>query len=131
MPNKDENIELRSEEVQELLTRIPSRLLRYGSMVILAIMVLVLFLSWLIKYPTVVTAPVSITTVQPPEKLIAKASGKIQAILTKDKSIVTLNTVLAILENSADYKVVFQLKNIVDKYTFENKFPIEKFYGTS
>lgn len=69
MPNKDENIELRSEEVQELLTRIPSRLLRYGSMVILAIMVLVLFLSWLIKYPTVVTAPVSITTVQPPEKV--------------------------------------------------------------
>ena len=131
MPNKNENIELRSEEVQELLTRIPSRLLRYGSMVILAILVLVLFLSWLIKYPTVVTAPVSITTVQPPEKLIAKASGKIQAILTKDKSIVTPNTVLAILENSADYKVVFQLKNIVDKYTFENKFPFEKFYGTS
>ncbi|WP_396189214.1 HlyD family secretion protein [Flavobacterium sp.] len=131
MPNNIVNIELRSEEVQEILTRVPRKLLRYGSTVILVILVIVLFLSWLIKYPNLVTAPVSITTTQPPEKLIAKSSGKIQAIFVNDKSIVTPNTVLAVLENSADYKAVFQLKTILDVYNFDKEFPFQNFNGAS
>lgn len=132
MPNTIENIELRSEEVQEILTRIPSKLLRYGSVVIFVILLLVLFLSWFVKYPDVVTAPVSITTVQAPEKLIAKGSGKIQAIFIKDKTIVPPNTVLAVLENTADYKAVFKLKEVVEPFNLGvKKFPFEQFYGAS
>lgn len=132
MPNTSEKIELRSEEVQEILTRIPSKLLRYGSTVIFAILFLIIYLTWFIKFPDVVTAQVSITTHLPPEKLIAKSSGKIQAIFVKDKSLVKSNEVLAVLENSADYKMVFKLKNVVEHFNLDTKkFPFEQFYGAS
>lgn len=132
MPNTSEKIELRSEEVQEILTRIPSKLLRYGSTVIFAILFLIIYLTWFIKFPDVVTAQVSITTHLPPEKLIAKSSGKIQAIFVKDKSLVKSNEVLAVLENSADYKMVFKLKNVVEHFNLDTKkFPFEQFNGAS
>lgn len=127
-----QNIDLRSEEIQEILTRIPRKLLRYGSTVIFIMLLLVIFLTWFIKFPDVVTAPVSITTNLPPEKLIAKSSGKIQAIFVKDKSLVKSNEVLAVLENSADYKMVFKLKNVVEHFNLDTKkFPFEQFYGAS
>jgi hypothetical protein len=46
------------------------------------------FLSWLIKYPDIVAAPIVITTHIPPEKVLAKTTGKIEAILVQDKTIV-------------------------------------------
>lgn len=132
MPVNIENIELRSEEVQEILTRIPNKLIRYGSSVIFGILLIVFFISWLIKYPDVVPAPVSITTIQAPEKLLSKTSGKIQAILVQDKVVVQPNTPLAIIENTADYKAVFQLKNVVNNFQLgKEEFPFSKFYGAT
>ena len=88
---------------------------------------LLLFLSWLIKYPDIIRTEVIITTQIPPEKLVAKTSGKIQAILIDDKEIVYENTPLAVIENAADYKDVFLLKAITDTISLSNsKFPFEK-----
>ena len=68
-----------------------------------------------------------ITTNIPPEKLVAKVSGKIEAILVEDKMLVSKNTALAIIENSANYNDVFLLKSIVDTIKIDkNKFPFEK-----
>ena len=78
--NKNTTFELRSDEVQEILTRIPHWLIRWGSIVILGILLLLLFVSWLIKYPDVISSKIVITTAIPPQKLIAKTSGKIETI---------------------------------------------------
>jgi multidrug resistance efflux pump len=127
MANEKE-IELRSEEVQEILTRIPNWLIRFGSFVILMLLLIVFFVSWLVKYPDVITSPIIITTNIPPEKLIAKTSGKIETILIQDKQNVNQNTALAVIENSADYKDVFLLKSIVDTIDIEKHiFPFEQF----
>ncbi|MFK7061321.1 HlyD family secretion protein [Flavobacterium oreochromis] len=109
------DIELRSEEVQDILTKVPNWMIRWGSTVVFIILLAVFFCSWLIKYPDVVTAPITITTAIPPQKLIAKTSGKIEAILVKDKQNVTSNMPLAIIENSANYKDVFQLLDELNK----------------
>ncbi len=127
---KHKDIELRSEVVQEILTRIPSRLIRWGNMVILVTILLVLFLSYLVKYPDVISAPVVITTNNPPEKLIARTTGKIEKILVTDGQKVTENMPLAVVENSADFNHVFALKACVDSLNMEDVnfvFPFEKF----
>jgi multidrug resistance efflux pump len=111
---KNNNIELRSEEVQEILTRIPNWMIRWGTVVFSSIILLFFFLSWYIKYPDIVTASVVITTNIPPEKILAKTSGKIEAILVNDKGIVTENTALAIIQNSADYKEVLNLSKDIN-----------------
>jgi multidrug resistance efflux pump len=125
---KENEIELRSEEVQEILTRIPNWIIRFGSFVILMLLLVVFFVSWLVKYPDVITSPIVITTNIPPEKLIAKTSGKIETILIQDKQHVIQNSPLAVIENAANYKDVFLLKSIVDTIDIENQlFPFELF----
>ena len=126
MPNYNE-IELRSEEVQDILTKIPHWIIRWGSLVVLVILLLLFLVSWMVKYPDIITTEITITTQIPPEKLVAKTSGKIQAILIDDKKIVNENTPLAVIENAANYKDVFLLKAITDTISLSNsKFPFEK-----
>ena len=114
-----ENINLRSEEVQEILTRVPNWMIRWGSVVVLTILLMLFFVSWLIKFPDVISTQIIITTNIPPEKLVAKVSGKIKTILVVDKAIVATNEPLAIIENAANYKDVFKLSEAlvnVNKY---------------
>ncbi len=123
----EKEIELRSEEVQEILTRVPHWMIRWGSVLVLITVLSLFFVSWLVKYPDVITTQIVITTNTPPEKLVAKVSGKIETILVEDKAIVYKNTPLGVIENSANYKDVFLLKSIVDTIDIDkNKFPFEK-----
>ncbi|HFG0576230.1 hemolysin D [Flavobacterium psychrophilum] len=126
MPENTE-IELRSEEVQEILTRVPHWMIRWGSVVVLLILLSLFFVSWLVKYPDVITTQIVITTNVPPEKLVAKVPGKIEAILVIDKATILKNTPLAVIENSSNFKDVFLLKSIVDTIDIDkNKFPFDK-----
>lgn len=124
---EEQELELRSEEVQEILSQVPHWMIRWGNVVILFILGSLLYLSWLIKYPDLIKTQIVITTNIPPEKLVAKTSGKIEAIFIKDKGTVKKNTPLAVIENSADYNALFLLKSIVDTIDiYKNKFPFSK-----
>ena len=114
MPENKE-FELRSEEVHDILTKVPHWMIRWGTILIFGIIIMLFFTSWFLKYPDVVKTDIVITTNIPPEKLVAKTSGRIEAILVKDKSLITQKTHLAIIENAANYKDVLLLKSIVDK----------------
>ena len=125
LPTSD--FHLRSEEVQEILTRVPHWLIRWGNIVVLSIVLLMLGVSWMIKYPDMISAQISITTQVPPQKILAKTSGRIEAILVDDKANVVKETPLAIIENTASYNDVFLLKSCVDHFIIDkNEFPFEK-----
>ncbi|MBQ0734854.1 HlyD family secretion protein [Aquimarina celericrescens] len=129
MPNSLNNIDLRSEEVQEVLSQTPNWMIQWGSLLLLILILMVLFLSYLIKYPDVILSESSITTELPPEKVYSKIDEKIEVILVNDGDIVKKNTPLAILKNNANYKDVLFLKSIVDTISLNNKFfsfPSEK-----
>lgn len=126
--NRRTNIELRSEEVQEILTQVPHWMIRWGNIVIFIILSLLLILSWFVRYPDIVTTEITITTQTPPEKLIARTSGRIEKILVPDRTKIKKDTPLAVIENTANYEDVFLLKSITDslKVTPDFKFPFEK-----
>jgi multidrug resistance efflux pump len=127
MEEKDVSFELRSEEVQEILSRVPHWLIRWGSLVVLLIFGVMVLVSWFVKYPDVISAPIIITTTIPPQKLVSKSSGKIEAILVKDKALISKNTPLAVIENAANYKDVFLLKEILDTIRLEKStFPFSR-----
>lgn len=125
-----ENIdfELRSEEVQEILTRMPHWMIRWGNLVIFLLFVIVFFFSWYIKYPDVITSQIVITTNNPPQKLVSRISGKIEVILIKNKEYVRANIPLAVIENTANYKDVFRLSRALSQKenSFKN-FPFSAF----
>ncbi len=110
---QDITLELRSEEIQDVLSKTPIWMIRWGTIVIFAIIVILFYVSYIIRYPDVVSTEIVITTNIPPEKLVSKSSGRIEAILISDKATVKKNTTLAVIENSANYKDVFLLKKII------------------
>lgn len=130
MPKQD--IELRSEEVQEILTRVPHWMIRWGNVVILIILIMVFLLAWIVKYPDIVTTDITITTLTPPEKLIARSSGRLEKILVVNQQNIDKKTPLAVIENTANYEDVFYLKTITDTLKVNNaqfKFPFDKLRG--
>jgi len=124
-----EEIELRSEEVQEILTKVPHWMIRWGNVLFLFLILLLFALSWIIKYPDVVISEVILTTENPPQKEYAKVTGKIDTIFVSDSDNVSDQQPLAILENTANYKDVFFLKSIIDTIQIQKHsfyFPIDE-----
>lgn len=127
MDEIDENINIHSEEVRDVLSDPPKSILLFGNTLLLGFVLLLLLLSWLLKYPDIISSQITITTAIPPEKLVAKTSGRIEAIFVKDKQFVSKNKPLAIIENAANYNDIFLLKSIVDTIDIsKTKFPFEK-----
>ena len=128
MPENNE-IELRSEEVQEILTRVPHWMIRWGNIIVLIILLVMMMFSYFMKYPDILTTQVVITTQNPPEKLVARTTGKIAKILVEDRVEVEPKTPLAIIENTANYNDVFQLIACVDTISINKaqfNFPFDK-----
>ena len=114
MPINNQNIEIRSEEVQEILNKVPNWMIRYGNTLILILIIMLLFISWFIKYPDVISSQVMVTTSTPPEKIFAKSSGQFEVLLANEENDVKENEVLAVIENTASYKDVLFLKKLID-----------------
>ena len=109
-------IELRSEEVQEILSRPPHALVRYGITVICSVLVLLFIGSFFFSYPDVVSGDVTITTENPPVWLVAKSTGKIKELMCSDKQKVKQGDILAVIENSAstnDVQSVYKMLTTV------------------
>jgi multidrug efflux pump subunit AcrA (membrane-fusion protein) len=128
MPKNIDNIELRSEEVQEILSSVPSWMIRWGNLLILILIIMLLWISWFVKYPDIISAEAMITTQIPPQKVYAKTTGTLIAVLVTDNDLVNKNQPLAVIENTANYKDVYVLKSVIDSIKINNQsfnFPID------
>lgn len=124
-----DNLNLRSEEVQEILSNPPAWIVRWGITLIFMFTVIILVLSFIIKYPDFVTAKVIVTTEAPAEKIIAKKSGQLEGIFIKNRDTVVIKQRLAIIKNTADFNDVYYLKGLMDTIVFNAQdlsFPIKQ-----
>ncbi|MDB5029329.1 HlyD family efflux transporter periplasmic adaptor subunit [Mucilaginibacter sp.] len=102
MSSIDTKIEQRhTEEMQEIIGAPPSWLLRWGVMVFFSVLVLILGLSELIKYPDIVKTSLKVRSLSFPQPVIIKVPGKLVRILSKNNQIVKANQPLAIVESAA------------------------------
>lgn len=107
-------LDTRSEEVQEIISRPPHWLIRWGISVFFFILLLVLFLSWLIKYPDVVNASVRLVSINSPKAINAKITGKLIRLVAKEQTAVHKDDVLAWLESIASHEEVIDLSKALD-----------------
>lgn len=112
MPKEEKEILLRTEEVNEILTATPKWILRWGISVIFILIATGIGLSYFIRYPDVLTAEITLTTLNPPVSLISKNGGKIIQLLVKNNETVQANQTLAVIENTGNYKDVIYLFDI-------------------
>lgn len=107
---KKKEIELRCEEVQEILTRPPHALVRWGITVFFVVLALFFIGGCFFKYPDVITAEITITTEHPPVWIVARSSGKIRELYHKDRDSIRTEEIIAVLENPAKTEDVLLLK---------------------
>ncbi|NQX84956.1 MAG: HlyD family efflux transporter periplasmic adaptor subunit [Flavobacteriaceae bacterium] len=114
MNNEGKYFQQRSEEVKEIMFKHPSSIVRLGISVILVIIILLLTGSNYISYNDILKTNIIITSTNPPVNIIAKEAGRFDNIFVQPDQFVKKNELLAVLENSADYRDVFKLKKIID-----------------
>ena len=128
MESVNEELNIYSEEVKDVLSNPPKIIFRWGNAILLAFILVVLFISWLIKYPDIITAQAILTTEAPPQKEFAKVSGKIDSVFVENYQEVKEGSYLALIENTANFKDVIYLKSILDTLSIKQTafyFPLD------
>jgi len=128
MPINNLETQLRSDQVQDILSYVPNWMIRWGMTLVFCIIIGLLFISWFVKYPDIIITEVVVTTSVPPEKIYANSNGLLEVLLVDDNDFVKEREILAVIENNANYKDVILLKSIIDTITINSKsfsFPIE------
>jgi len=107
-------LNVRSEEVQEIIGRPPHWLVRWGITAFFGVLGLVLLSAAVIKYPEVIHAPLRLTAVNAPQSLESRISGKLVKITVENNCDVKEGKVLAWLESTARHQEVLRLSETVD-----------------
>lgn len=116
------NIEIRSEEVQEILGTPPRWIIRWGITIMLLVVLVLLSGSYFYKYPDLIVARVTILSENPPVQIVAKSDGKLQKLFITNNQHVQPGDVLAIIENTVSYDDAFRLLRQLDS--------IKTYFGT-
>lgn len=107
--------ETRSEEVQEIMGRMPSWLLRYGVVIIGCILCLLIAGAYLIKYPDKISARVEILSDHPPVSVLAEKAGRIRSIHVRQNDSVAAGSVLLVLQSAANFDDVTALRHALNR----------------
>jgi HlyD family secretion protein len=101
--------ELRSEEVQELLSQPPRWLWRWGVTIIFLMLLIIFVAAWVIHYPDLVQASFRLTATESPKAVVTRTEGKIVRLFVEEGQQVTAGAPLAYIESTAHHEEVQKL----------------------
>lgn len=110
---KQKKIEIRSEEVQDIMSYVPHWMIRWGITLVAIIAITALLMSWVIKYPDTIKGSLTLVTTDPPVRIINPAAGKLFKLKAKNGDYVTKGTVIAEIENLLKSEEVLFLEEMV------------------
>lgn len=120
----DKKIEIRSEEIQEILGKPPQWLVRWGVSIMFITVSILIIGSFFYKYPEKITTIIVIHTENMPATIVSKNTGKIDELFVYDNQFVESGTPLAVIESGANFNDVVFLKQYID--TIKNTINSEK-----
>lgn len=113
---KYKDIEVHSDEVQEVMSEISPWILRWGITTLFVIVIALFIGSYFFKYPDTLIANITVTSLNPPVSIIARTTGSIDEIFIKNNQIVKEGTPLAVIQNSANTQDVLKLVYTMDEW---------------
>ncbi len=122
-----DKIELRHEDVQEILGTPPSWIIRWGTTVILSGICLLLLVGWIVKYPDIIPAQVLITTEVPPISVVARTTGYLSKLVVKENDTVHVGDLLVVLQSAANYEHILKLEKELSELEILTPSVIESF----
>jgi len=110
-------LEVNSEEVQEIITAVPSWILRRGITLIFGILLAIVLVSAFIQYPDVVKTSLKVNSLNSPKAVFVKQTGKLLNLLAAEGTIVKQHEPLAFMESTASHRDVLKLHDILMQIT--------------
>ena len=92
-----------SEEVEEIMSYIPNRVIRWGLTAIFGILFMLVIGSYCFKSPEIISAPMILTKRNPPVSLISKSTGKIDRLFAADGQVVMEKGIIALINNPTNF----------------------------
>lgn len=123
--------ELRSEEVQDIMGVIPPWIERWGVTLLFVIVIILLVCTFFFKFPDVISARMTLTGSTPALPIVSRSDGRIDTLCVVDCQEVQKDHLLAIINNSASWKDVFFLKDILEKCGDEPEVLMDSIYERS
>jgi len=114
MKNQDAN--LYSDEMNEIVGQIPPFLMKYGIFIFIAILLLIGGVSWVVWYPEIVAGKGTIYAMNAPKTVSPKLGGQIARLLVQEGDTVNPEQTLAIMKSLAEYEEVEKLSSHVKQW---------------
>ncbi len=111
---RNERLAVRSEEVRDMISHKPGFLIRYGNVVFLIVLLLVVVACWLIRYPDIVSGKAVLASLNAPKPVIAKTDGKLMMLTIKENEPVNEGEILGFVESTAKHEYVLALSSYLD-----------------
>lgn len=109
-----DQIELRSEEVQEILGTPPHWLVRWGTYFFFIISLIVTAVAFFMPYNETAQGNISVTSTDPPKRLIAENGGYISEILVLNEDTVRAGEPLLVFKCKANFEDALLLELIIN-----------------
>ena len=100
----------------DVVGKIPSWIIRWGTILVISIFFILLFATFIFRYPDVILARITVTAENPPTPIMARVTARISELKASDKQLVNKGELLAVLQSPADYNQVISLYAYIDSF---------------
>jgi len=125
MENEKINIELKSEVLNEVLSTPPSWLLRSGNTLFFMMILLLIGICYMIKYPDEIVGEVSVQGTNPPVEFQNQVYAKLASISVKDQETIKRGQIIAQFDTKVNPDDILQMKLFIAQLDSLGKAPIE------
>lgn len=117
--DEKKEISKRSEEVQDIIDRMPTRWTHIIVSLLTCIILVMFFISCIIEYPDAINGEIIITAQKAPVRLVAQSNGRIHLLQTEG-TMVNKGTALAYIDCGAIYNDILLVKKICSESIPQN-----------
>jgi len=117
--DKLEQTAQRTEEVRDIIDRMPHRTGRIVAILVAGLCILLVSLGWIIEYPETVSGPVTVTARQAPVRLVANSTGKLHLLKNNGDTLIE-NDVIAVMDNPANLDDVLLVDQFIATKTVDS-----------
>ncbi|MDP1816526.1 MAG: HlyD family efflux transporter periplasmic adaptor subunit [Leadbetterella sp.] len=107
--------ELVNSNVDEVLNKPPTWLIRWGTTVFFLAFVMLIAITWFVEYPDLVGAPLKVVSNNLPKNIVSKTDGNLIKLYVTEGQEVKKGDVLAYLESTASHDEVLELEKTVNQ----------------
>lgn len=113
-----------SETIEDIVSDKPGLLVKWGNVIFLVILILIVATAAIVRYPDVIKAEAKLTSINSPKNVPTKVHGKLAKLFVREGDNVSKDDIIALIESPTDYTEVLQLelemRNIQDGILNEN-----------